>query len=1350
MEMKIQSAPLTIIDQTDSRKLEVYITSNMPTIQIRNSNSGAYTLDWTKEGLRLTAQVFLESRELKENYNLNYSVEWYKDDTIVAANTADLNVGENVLNGNTAFVTYTFKVIYQGIEALSRITFARVDTGEDGSDGTSVRILGTAKSVSDVEGTNYHTIEYDDGVVVAAALGDAYIYRGELYVCAMLNGDGTKDYFVNAGRIQGEPGKDAESISLVSTSQIFKISKNGETISPSTITVSAHAINIEDLSKIVWTYRYNATGSWISLTGASADGVISLNNNVATINSNKLTDAITSVVLRATYGEAEDALTLYKVFDGEKGDPAPIAFLSNEHIAFVADANGNVNAQTIYTSVVGYRGTVKEKPSIGSLAVTNAGLEVIGMKVEIDQEATAKLEGEVVLKISVSSKVNGKDNNLGSPLSNNGYFSIPVTSPASVALQLNWTKVNAGAEGEAGVGINSVVVDYGTSNSISTKPADDKWYDEVPEVPEGHYLWTRTIIDYTDPNKADTVTYTYAKQGEQGRAGDSVTVSSIQYQEGASATTAPTGNWSDAVVAVADGKYLWTKTTFSDKKVAYGVAKQGNAGRGVSKITENYLASTAASGVTTATSGWTTTIQTIDASKRYLWNYETITYTDNTTSNTSPVIIGVFGATGNTGKGIASITEYYLATASASGVTTSTTGWTPTIQTISATNKYLWNYELITYTDNTTSTVAPVIIGAYGDTGSSGTPASLVDVTPSAMYFKSTTGSTGTFTPEYIYLYPRFQNTAYSNWQYSRDGGVTWTAASGANGLAIGTYNSVANSLRIARGSTLYTDSITSISFRCNSTTAGVYDTVSIAKIYDVVDLQIGGRNLLTDTSSEYRNLNVTQNAGTITYILYSDLFNKGLQVGDFVTFSVFLKTNSGKKLKARLEHFNSNSDRVTKSSDHYIENGEGLAFITVQLLEGYARLNIQIDANLTASTHTTTTTEQYKLAKLEKSNTPSDWSPAPEDLIEEAANVNVMLSNEAHFFEATAGGIPIDTSVTLDVVGYKGSVKSATTVGTISGIPSAGMTATVTNNGTTNTKLTIAVTSALTSDIADYGILTIPITVNGHTINKIFNWTKAKAGDVGRPGDDAVTFQVYSNNGYALSTSVPTITLQTFAYVGDVEIKAGATYQWYRHNNTDWVAISGATNDYFNVSRDDVTFSNNYQCKMQFGGAEYVGVVTIEDKNDENKVFASKPYNYFAGDLWIVGTDYTPPSYTVGTMLRAEHTNTGYIDSDWVPATKYDDEIKDLRDTVDSYKQYFSVNSTNGLQIGNSSINNDILTTDTVNAANINADSASLESLDVVGRYSGSTMLQAPVINLGNFSLVIESNGSLSIVANT
>ena len=47
--MKIQSTPLTFIDQTDSRKLEVYIKSNLPTVQIHNSNTGAYAPDFKFE-----------------------------------------------------------------------------------------------------------------------------------------------------------------------------------------------------------------------------------------------------------------------------------------------------------------------------------------------------------------------------------------------------------------------------------------------------------------------------------------------------------------------------------------------------------------------------------------------------------------------------------------------------------------------------------------------------------------------------------------------------------------------------------------------------------------------------------------------------------------------------------------------------------------------------------------------------------------------------------------------------------------------------------------------------------------------------------------------------------------------------------------------------------------------------------------------------------------------------------------------------------------------------------------------------------------------------------------------------
>ena len=104
----------------------------------------------------------------------------------------------------------------------------------------------------------------------------------------------------------------------------------------------------------------------------------------------------------------------------------------------------------------------------------------------------------------------------------------------------------------------------------------------------------------------------------------------------------------------------------------------------------------------------------MDSTNKYLWNYEVIKYGDNSSQTGTPKIIGVYG---NDGKGIKSVTNYYLVTNSYSGVTTSTSGWTTTVQTVTSTNKYLWNYEKIEYTDNSISTTTPCIIGVYGDKG---------------------------------------------------------------------------------------------------------------------------------------------------------------------------------------------------------------------------------------------------------------------------------------------------------------------------------------------------------------------------------------------------------------------------------------------------------------------------------------------------------------------------------------------------------------------------------------------------------------------------------------------------------
>lgn len=70
-------------------------------------------------------------------------------------------------------------------------------------------------------------------------------------------------------------------------------------------------------------------------------------------------------------------------------------------------------------------------------------------------------------------------------------------------------------------------------------------------------------------------------------------------------------------------------------------------------------------------------------------------------------------------KTIKSDTLHYLATSLSSGVTRSTPGWTTTIQTITATNKYLWTYHTYTLINGNTADTDPIIIGTYGTDGTS-------------------------------------------------------------------------------------------------------------------------------------------------------------------------------------------------------------------------------------------------------------------------------------------------------------------------------------------------------------------------------------------------------------------------------------------------------------------------------------------------------------------------------------------------------------------------------------------------------------------------------------------------------
>ena len=307
----------------------------------------------------------------------------------------------------------------------------------------------------------------------------------------------------------------------------------------------------------------------------------------------------------------------------------------------------------------------------------------------------------------------------------------------------------------------------------------------------------------------------------------------------------------------------------------------GDDGKGIKSIVNKYLASSSGSNVTTATSGWTNTIQTITTSKRYLWNYEIITYTDNTTTTTTPVIIGVYGNTGSTGatgNGISSITEYYLVSPNKSGVTTSTSGWSTTIPTMTATNKYLWNYEVIKYTNSTTSTGTPKVIGIYGDKGDKGDKGetgvgiSSVDVE----YYLSTSstaqsgGSWSTTAPTWAngkYMWSRTKTvttagkTTYSN-PVCITGGKGSTGATGATGKGVSSITEeyyLSTSKTTQNGGSWTTTPPTWSSGKYvwtrskivySNPTSTVYTTPICDSSWEAVnEIQVGGTNMALDTN---------------------------------------------------------------------------------------------------------------------------------------------------------------------------------------------------------------------------------------------------------------------------------------------------------------------------------------------------------------------------------------------------------------------------------------------------------------------------------------------------------------------
>lgn len=136
-----------------------------------------------------------------------------------------------------------------------------------------------------------------------------------------------------------------------------------------------------------------------------------------------------------------------------------------------------------------------------------------------------------------------------------------------------------GATGVAGKGVSSIIEQYYKSTS-ATALSGGAWGTTYPGWESGKYIWTRSVITYTD--KTTTTTTAVCVTGDTGANGKGIKSTVVTYQAGTSGTTAPTGTWQSTIPTVSAGSYLWTRTviTYTDNttSTSYSVGKMGNTG----------------------------------------------------------------------------------------------------------------------------------------------------------------------------------------------------------------------------------------------------------------------------------------------------------------------------------------------------------------------------------------------------------------------------------------------------------------------------------------------------------------------------------------------------------------------------------------------------------------------------------------------------------------------------------------------------------------------------------------------------------------------------------------------------
>lgn len=459
--------------------------------------------------------------------------------------------------------------------------------------------------------------------------------------------------------------------------------------------------------------------------------------------------AFTYEYLGVAFSEEVEAIKNISGSDGEEGSGYTV-ILTNESFVFPANNSAAIAGAQGKTSVMAFRNTTPLAATITSInnnpvsgnTTNNSGL-VSNMDVTITGNGTTSPQ------ITFAARPT---------LTNSGTIPIIIsTSGGSFTKIWSYSLSFRGIDGSNGTTLTSSVVTYQVSANGNNPPSGE-WLTSIPSIPEGQYLWTRTVVTYSDGT--ETASYSVSKNGEKGQSGTSVTITSteIEYAVSTSGTVQPSSGWQTTLPSVESGSYLWTRTTvnYSDgtNTVAYSVAYQGingtdgadgangEDGVGLASSLVEYTVSSNG-GPTPPSSGWETTIPILTPGQ-YLWTRLTITYTDQTTTTSYSVsregVNGQDGQDGQNGTSISILSQTVHYQYSNNGSTPPSGTWLETVPPTEL-GKYLWTRTEVSYSDGTTTTSYSVAYqGIDGQNGQDGTSVTIEET--SITYQVSTSGTT--------------------------------------------------------------------------------------------------------------------------------------------------------------------------------------------------------------------------------------------------------------------------------------------------------------------------------------------------------------------------------------------------------------------------------------------------------------------------------------------------------------------------------------------------------------------------------------------------------------------------------